>query len=295
MLDDRVDRGHGLRPEIASAVLPDLLSRGVDVQQIGVLVQENAIEVRLSQLDPAWIAIVRDRIAFPSIKYAKAEPGGPQACSMHICLAADNPRLRAGLRIWTQSGNTVNYCTSGYLVRARQTPSNTLMVTAGHCPFVPGVTGALYRHGTPLGTFDNLGYVAATGYWSGSYVDAMMINIPDSRESDWMYVSISMSGHGAHTPGTPVCMKGQQTGGSACGQIVSSPWTLTYPDGTIIMQQVKTTINTKTGDSGGPVYSGSLAHGIVVWGGALNESFYSKMSNIEATLNVDLCVTVSCT
>lgn len=125
-----------------------------------------------------------------------------------------------------------------------------------------------------------------------------MYDVINSRKSNYIYLVVNITNEGSHGVGSPVCMKGQATAGSSCGEILSNSVSTTYPDGTIFIQQVKASFNINIGDSGGPVYHGGgstfYAHGLVTARSGPNVSIYSRLDFIRANLNVDLCTNLSC-
>lgn len=286
-LEDAYDR--------ANRLMPTLIKAGVELYEVSIDVKANSLEFGLSRMDPTWINRIREEMAFDALSFTVTSQGAPATCSMNNCLASGNPLLRGALRIWKTDGALIYWCTSGFLVRTKQNPANIVQLTAGHC--FNGVAGSV-KHGEPAGTYDVLGSNLADAYWSGSNTDARIYDVINSRKSNYIYLVVNITNEGSHGVGSPVCMKGQATGGSSCGEILSSSVSRTYPDGTIFIQQVKASFNINIGDSGGPVYHGGgstfYAHGLVTYRDGANVSVYSRLDYIRANLNVDLCTNLSC-
>jgi hypothetical protein len=282
--------------ESVNALLPEFRAAGIHINEVGIDIPTSSLRFGLARLDAGWLETISAAMDFGALEFSESGRVEPAACSQYSCLAPND--LRAGLRIWrTIQGQGTFYCTSGFLVRARQSPSNTLMLTAGHC-FNNAPEGANVYHGTPGGTYEALGAIGATAYWDGSNADAMIIDISNSRESNLKYLSVAINRTGVTSVGAPVCMTGQATLGTKCGQVLSYPVTTLYPDGTRFISQVKTSIPIKLGDSGGPVYHGSsstwYAFGLTVARDSDTVSYYTRMDIIKNTLNVDLCIDAAC-
>lgn len=93
---------------------------------------------------------------------------------------------------------------------------------------------------------------------------------------------------------------GGATGTSLCGVIEATQvaYNLTRPsDGKILFLtgQIRMSRVTKVGDSGGPVYQGNTAWGIVnALAGGTNKMMYSPITAVESDMNVTICVLSAC-
>ena len=99
--------------------------------------------------------------------------------------------------------------------------------------------------------------------------------------------------------GATVCFFGFTThSASPCGviEVVSVSGTAVREDGKSLnlSGMVQMTKVTQGGDSGGPVYSGLSAYGIVTAAGASGHMIYSKIVNASNLTAISLCVTSSC-
>lgn len=212
-----------------------------------------------------------------AVSFAVEDPPQPGSCSINACLAPE--KLRSGLRIWRVDGTTFHYCTSGFLVH---TGTNTKMLTAGHCDY-----GSWYNGYSCCGP-DFLGGVTEDIYYDYSDGDAELIDIVNSRESNWVYVTKTIAGYGFPVIGQSVCLVGQASQGTVCGQIQDTN-DVTFYNGLHFVNQVKTSIITKAGDSGAGVYNltQQAAYGIHASRNSTNE-WYGRTDFILQDMNESL-------
>jgi hypothetical protein len=268
--------------------LPALEAAGIRVNLVTTSVRDNAVRIGLDRLDPTWIGKVRDSLP-EGVAIVEQGPIAPSACTRSFCPTPE--RLRAGLEIKRVTGGKEYICTSGFLVHGG---TNTQMLTAGHCFNDPAIEHG--RLGLPVThTNQSIGTVSAETYYDGSDADAMLIDIPNSRESNWVFTTYSMENLGYAVEGMNVCRSGIVSLVD-CGPVEATFDTVTYSiSGMTFVKQVRVGVVSVQGDSGGPWYllSPGRAFGIHSGHGG-TDSWFSAMDEILINFNKDLCITLSC-
>lgn len=260
-----------------NAELPSLEALGVVIYTITLSEQRNIIDIGLGRIDPAWIAEIKGRMDPSIVAFHAAEPVVAGACSKDSCLSPE--RLRAGL---TLTG-AARVCTSGFVVH---NGSNSQLLTAGHCFQGGGVGQSVYQGG------EFIGNVSATLYYDYSEADVKIIDISNSRESNWLLNTYAFTTEDLNTVGTPVCRSGISSG-IDCGTIVANTETVFYNSRHFI-NQGKTSFGSTTGDSGGVIYGGSgRAYGIFASFTSTN-SWYGRLDLFSSSLNNYLCIDINC-
>lgn len=233
-----------------------------------------------------------------------AEAAATTACSFPNC---DAP-LRGGLHIDTPSYN----CSSGF--NAIDGNGVNRLITAGHCIKNYGTTNTWSERQT-----DNINHAVGPGYkytygTAGDY-GIITINDPSSTGWDprgWVYVRASsgtpstsedaqyyISGEGTYTtvPGSYLCHTGYGMttygySGTACGPLSGNMQSVRYVDGTLVNNLSRFNATNCPGDSGGPVYIGHTAYGIVsgtdVTSGCGTVVYYQEISGVLSGFNMTL-------
>ena len=219
------------------------------------------------------------------------------ACSFPNC---DAP-LRGGIRI--NAPISPFFCTSGFIARSK-VDSTMYLITAGHCPFGGGLgdwtafqpkTGQQHVIGRPWNhKWDSTGDMAiirinnpavSTGWnpkpWVYVRASATTVEDPDYYVSD----------DGGQGMGERICTTGAKTG-TRCGTVTGLNLTRAY---TVLGTKVTVEhlggadICGDEGDSGGPMFDGHVAYGILV---AVRPvvcgAFYQGVSAIERDMNVNI-------
>ena len=91
---------------------------------------------------------------------------------------------------------------------------------------------------------------------------------------------------GTATVGEAVCASGMATG-LTCGQVTGVDQTVDYGDGDVVNGLIQTNVHTDHGDSGGPLFAGSVGLGTVS-GGDGTTDFFQPLSVALATLGANL-------
>jgi streptogrisin D len=91
---------------------------------------------------------------------------------------------------------------------------------------------------------------------------------------------------GTATVGEAVCASGMATG-VTCGQVTAIDQTVDYGDGNVVNGLIQTNVHTDHGDSGGPLFAGSVGLGTVS-GGDGTTDFFQPLTVTLATLGANL-------
>ncbi|HEX6076330.1 MAG TPA: S1 family peptidase [Micromonosporaceae bacterium] len=170
-------------------------------------------------------------------------------------------------------------CTLGFNVR--NSAGTQYFLTAGHCTN----TGSTWYANSGLTTV--LGSRAGSSFPGNDYGIVRYTNTSISKPGN---VNLhngtyrDITGAGNPPPGQPVCVSGP-VGGYRCGSIVSVNNTVNYPQGTVY-GLVRTNICVYPGESGAPVFSGTIAVGIVSGGsGSCSTGGYSYYQPVTEPLS----------
>jgi hypothetical protein len=255
--------------------------------------KSGTVELFVPQDGPAGQAAIVDEVvrAFGSdITVTVVQGAGPvhTACTISTC----NPPLRGGIKIGSSAGPSGyrQQCTSGF--NLKDAYGNKFLLTAGHClagedPYhIPGSTWVSRMEDNIEHTIGNSYDLVFGRRGDGKYGDLGIITISNSSSTgwnprNWVFVAPSSGAYpttlNAQYPITStattrpakdsyVCHTGSKltsgTGGTACGKITHPTYYWPGPDG-YQLDQVRAAMTTCEGDSGGPVYIGNKAHGIV--------------------------------
>ncbi|MCN9243940.1 S1 family peptidase [Streptomyces sp. RY43-2] len=148
-----------------------------------------------------------------------------------------------------------NYrCSLGFNVHSGST---YYFLTAGHCGAVASTWYSDSGHGTVLGT--NSGYT-----FPGS--DYALVKYTNSSISHPSTVgSQTISSAATPSVGTTVYRRGSTTG-THSGKVTALNATVNYGSDGIVYGMIQTSVCAEGGDSGGPLYGGSVAYGLTSGG-----------------------------
>ncbi|CAM5239661.1 putative Ig domain-containing protein [Streptomyces xanthochromogenes] len=162
-------------------------------------------------------------------------------------------------------GNTGSWCSIGFNVTDGK---SNYVLTAGHCKAANGWQ-------TPAGDF--IGKTVKVG---PNGTDASLVAnalTPDTT---------TFTKVGTARVGESVCKNGA-TSGTTCGTVNAVDQTVTYDNGVVVNHLIQTGNLTQSGDSGGGLYDGSTALGVVSGGSDTVSSFY-PVTNALSDLGVQL-------
>ncbi|MEU7426748.1 S1 family peptidase [Streptomyces sp. NPDC040750] len=145
-------------------------------------------------------------------------------------------------------------CSLGFNVRSGST---YYFLTAGHCGQVASTWYSNSAHTTVLGT--NVGYS-----FPGN--DFALVRYTNSSIAHPSAVgSQTISSAATPSVGTTVYRRGSTTG-THSGRVTALNATVNYGSGDVVSGLIQTTVCAEGGDSGGPLYGGSVAYGLTSGG-----------------------------
>jgi len=145
-------------------------------------------------------------------------------------------------------------CSLGFNVHSGST---YYFLTAGHCGQVASTWYSNSSHSTVLGT--NVGYSFPNN-------DFALVRYTNSSVSHPSTVgSQTISSAATPSVGTTVYRRGSTTG-THSGRVTALNATVNYGSGDIVYGMIQTTVCAEGGDSGGPLYGGSVAYGLTSGG-----------------------------
>ncbi|MEU1272422.1 S1 family peptidase [Streptomyces sp. NPDC005799] len=145
-------------------------------------------------------------------------------------------------------------CSLGFNVHSGST---YYFLTAGHCGEVASTWYSNSGHSTVLGT--NVGYS-----FPGN--DFALVRYTNSSISHPSTVgSQTISSAATPSVGTTVYRRGSTTG-THSGRVTALNATVNYGSGDVVYGLIQTTVCAEGGDSGGPLYGGSVAYGLTSGG-----------------------------
>lgn len=282
-----------------SAALPELGALGA--HRVSLDVSRGVVRVVASEATDELRAELAERFPGEPLRL-EAEP------SLQLAANYDRfptPPMLGALEIYRNVGGGRSFCSAGFLARNRGGARR--MITAGHC----GDRGDLFRHDRSGRRAYRIGRVKRDVYRSGSTADALVTSLRRNHASDDIY-----------TPGTKrpvrdikrvqpkrnviegelVCRSGAGSDfylgrGVYCGRVTDRNAAVRVQPGNVFLrQQVLARVRTCTGDSGGPVYTGGTAKGVVsAYGDPLvledncgDLLLYSKIANAERRLRTSV-------
>lgn len=159
--------------------------------------------------------------------------------------------LSGGDAIYAQAGWR---CSVGFNVRSGST---YYFLTAGHC------TSGAGNWYTNSSLTNLIGPTAGSSFPGNDYGIVRYSNTSIPHPSTVGNVTIT----GASTPsvGATVTRRGSTTG-THSGRVTALNATVNYGNGEVVSGLIQTTVCAEPGDSGGPLYSGSTAHGLTSGG-----------------------------
>ncbi|MFF4506091.1 S1 family peptidase [Streptomyces sp. NPDC001401] len=145
-------------------------------------------------------------------------------------------------------------CSLGFNVHSGST---YYFLTAGHCGEVASTWYSNSGHTTTLGT--NVGYSFPTN-------DFALVRYTNSSIAHPSAVgSQTISSAATPSVGTTVYRRGSTTG-THSGRVTALNATVNYGSGDVVYGMIQTTVCAEGGDSGGPLYGGSVAYGLTSGG-----------------------------
>jgi hypothetical protein len=268
----------------------------------GLLPNRNAVELLLPQgkpLAPAQQALVRaatKRFGAALRLGALDGDGQATACNYPDC----DPPLRGGL--YVQNNNAA--CTSGFIAQSK-VDSTKYLIIAGHCIFASGTNGNWQAFQPANGQFHDIGPNWNNKWDSTGDMAIVRINKPGTdgwNVRPWVYVtngpdtvedpSYNIANDGGSRLNMRVCKTGWALGYTSCGKVTGLDLTRRYCGSGICVTVEHlggASFCTTGGDSGGPVFSGHVAYGIVVAITSDNcHSLYQGVGAIETAMNVNV-------
>ena len=144
-------------------------------------------------------------------------------------------------------------CSLGFNVHSGST---YYFLTAGHCGEVASTWYSNSGHTTTLGT--NVGYSFPTN-------DFALVRYTGSTAHPSAVGSQTISSAATPGVGTTVYRRGSTTG-THSGRVTALNATVNYGSGDVVYGMIQTTVCAEGGDSGGPLYGGSVAYGLTSGG-----------------------------
>ncbi|MFE4965256.1 S1 family peptidase [Streptomyces sp. NPDC056660] len=145
-------------------------------------------------------------------------------------------------------------CSLGFNVHSGST---YYFLTAGHCGEVASTWYSNSGHTTVLGT--NVGYSFPTNDFALVRYTNTSIAHPSAVGSQ------TISSAATPAVGTTVYRRGSTTG-THSGRVTALNATVNYGSGDVVYGMIQTTVCAEGGDSGGPLYGGSVAYGLTSGG-----------------------------
>jgi streptogrisin B len=145
-------------------------------------------------------------------------------------------------------------CSLGFNVHSGST---YYFLTAGHCGEVASTWYSNSGHTTTLGT--NVGYSFPTNDFALVRYTNTSVAHPSAVGSQ------TISSAATPSVGTTVYRRGSTTG-THSGRVTALNATVNYGSGDIVYGMIQTTVCAEGGDSGGPLYGGTVAYGLTSGG-----------------------------
>ncbi len=210
-------------------------------------------------------------------------------------ILACDPPMRGGVEIDEAGegmpGGFYTVCTAGFKATGNTT-GNRYVLTAGHCyknsaDWSASGASPSYVHYLGHGDLGEYGAngdyarIQVTGY--GTFWD---VNPWPSEVVFWGgNQNIPITSESSSYLGESVCHSGAGTMGSNCGVVTAIDLSTPYRDGTYLAHLTEATAPAIEGDSGGPVWNGNSAVGLVS-GGPPNAMLYQEVTQASEAMAV---------
>jgi streptogrisin D len=169
-------------------------------------------------------------------------------------------------------------CSAGFITQSSS--GNQYVVTAGHCTDISSSWS---------GDGQTIGSTAASSFPGNDY-GAIRINDPSALQAEGAVLSngspVDITSAGRVPVGSTVCKTGSTTG-TTCGQVLRYDATVNYAEGSV-GQLTEANVCTEPGDSGGPLFAGGQAQGVVSGGstaGCGSSGFRSYFQPVDEVLS----------
>ena len=257
---------------------------GIDVYLAGVDEVRNMVLVGISKHDVAAANALADRYGRDRTYIYVSAPPSLDACTRTAC----PPPWRSGINI--DSGTF--HCTLGFSVRS--STGNWYMLTAGHCP-----GDHWYHNGTFMGATPS----GKDLFYDGSTSDVQAFDVANGNQSNVLLTGTktcnpcsfrTMTGRQSYSAdgvGETICISGAYGSTSNCGVLKVRAVSFLYADyGVTLSLQRVASYTRASGDSGGPIFSSTLAKGSHVhYQSDTGWAVYSQIHNIELALGLSMC------
>jgi streptogrisin B len=161
--------------------------------------------------------------------------------------------LSGGDAVYSRNAGGALRCSLGF--NTQDGAGNYSFLTAGHC-----TNGTTDWYSDRLVT--HIGTTVGSSFPGNDY--GLVAYDPGQPVPPGTVGSQDITAAGDAQPGQSACRRGSTTG-THCGQVTGVNWSVRYPDG-MVTGMIRTNICSEPGDSGGPLYAGSLALGLTSGG-----------------------------
>lgn len=243
-----------------------LLDRGIPLKAFGINIPEERIDMYLSTVTEDNIAVLEKMYPKEYLHFEEYQQGEFDASR------SDKLRpLEGGTKLLTSGKNP---CSTGFV--AKDSGGSQYLITAGHC----GEVDELFYQGPDMTSTNFIGISSFKQF--GDKADALAISIPSSLASKYVFKNdsqdltlTSSQPSNSDVVGNSVCIAGI-TSGYSCGTITNVDYS--FYDLVMFNHVRKASYTSAGGDSGSPVFSGSVLIGV---------HFYSHgvFSAVSAILN----------
>ncbi|MFE2586258.1 S1 family peptidase [Streptomyces sp. NPDC059378] len=196
------------------------------------------------------VVTVDDTVSAAEIAQIKADAGGNAGALTIKHTPGQFKRLITGGDAIYGGGYR---CSLGFNVHSGST---YYFLTAGHCGEVASTWYSNSGQSTVLGS--NVSYSFPTN-------DFALVRYTGSASHPSAVGSQTISSAATPSVGTTVYRRGSTTG-THSGRVTALNATVNYGSGDVVYQMIQTTVCAEGGDSGGPLYSGSVAYGLTSGG-----------------------------
>ncbi len=268
--------------------LKALRASGMDVDQVGVDVPNNLVDVGVQNLTSA----IRDSLLSsfgPNLEIYEAEPVH-QVSLPTGCSTRSNCQLEGGLYV---SNLGAWQCTSDFVFKYS---GSHYLASAGHC-----WSQSWYKWYEDSGGARQIGVNFGYSYYSGMSADVLLMTtpVPTSTPKNLLYASDSnrtqamtvAESNSNQQVGNYACGSGS-TSGYHCGPILAVDQTETY--GSITEYHMwEVDFRSASGDSGGAVFDSYVEQGLIDDAAGV-DTFYSTVGWIDSVMGTTPCLTSAC-